>query len=467
MMVNNSRGRLKTFLLAAVMITAASLARAQTSRPNIVVIMTDQQTANAMSCAGNTDLSTPAMDLLANNGTRFTRAYCPQPLCGPSRSSMLTGQYPHQLNASINLPETNGYWTNMEVDLMGKVFKEQGYSTGYIGKWHLPVSVKEKELHGFDLITNTKERDWQDASIPADCYDFLKQQKADKPFLMVASFINPHDICEWARRQSLRMEPIAEAPAPAECPDVPVNYAIPSGQPDILKHVQSLSWRTYPTNDWDKDDWRQYRWAYYRLVERVDSYVGNVIHTLDKLGKLDNTVIFFLSDHGDGAGSHQWNQKQVLYEESVNVPFIIADFRKKQLGVNSSQLINTGLDLIPSMCDYSAIEQPASMPGQSQKPYAIHPQASDEKKVIVLETTFANGKENYGISGRCIIHNNWKYIIYTEGQKREQLFNLADDPGEMNDLINRGDAQVIKKKLVSLLTQWGQTNNDPVVKNLY
>jgi choline-sulfatase len=192
-----------------------------------------------------------------------------------------------------------------------------------------------------------------------------------------------------------------------------------------------------------------------------------VIHTLDKLGKLENTIIFFLSDHGDGGGSHQWNQKQVLYEESVNVPFIIADFRNTKAGINTRQLVNVGLDLIPTMCHYAEINQPISMAGQSQKEFVNHLQLCNEDKVVVLETTFADGKQNQGISGRCIIKGNWKYIIYDQGNKREQLFNLSKDPGEMNDLVDAPEAHAIKKNLVSLLKKWGQTTNDPVIKNLY
>jgi len=461
----NLKHNIGRWLLALLLLITGN-AYAQNKQPNIVVIMTDQQTATAMSCAGNTDLNTPAMDLLAANGTRFTQAYCPQPLCGPSRSSMLSGQYPHELDASINLPEVSGYWNDKTVDLMGKVFSNNGYNTAYIGKWHLPISVKDIDKHGFDFITNTKERDWQDASIPADCYEFVKKQTTDKPFLMVASFVNPHDICEWARKQALRMEPIADAPAAHECPELPANFEVPAGQPDILDYVQSLSWKTYPTENWGGDEWRQYRWAYFRLVERVDQYIGNVINTLDKKGVLDNTVILFLSDHGDGSGSHRWNQKQVLYQESVNVPFIIADFREGKTAVNNRQLVNLGLDLIPTMCDYAAIEQASSMKGQSQKAYAIKPNTADEDKFIVLETSFANGKNKAGVSGRCIIQNGWKYIVYSKGEKRDQLFNIKNDPGEMSDLVNDQHSKKVKKQLIQTLKDWCVQTNDAFIEFL-
>ena len=95
---------------------------------------------------------------------------------------MLTGQYPHQVNATINLPEKAGYWSP-DVKIMGSIMKDSGYDTGYVGKWHLPIPVEDIDHHGFDFITNTRRRDWQDASIPADCGDFMKK-KRNKPFFL-------------------------------------------------------------------------------------------------------------------------------------------------------------------------------------------------------------------------------------------------------------------------------------------
>lgn len=431
-------------------------------RPNIVLILTDQQTANAMSCAGNTDLRTPSMDYLANNGTRFKRAYCPTPLCGPSRSSMLTGKLPHEVNVTINLPEKHGYWSD-DVKIMGKLFKEGGYDTGYIGKWHLPVPVEETEFHGFDFMTNTERRDWQDASIPADCNDFLTQERK-QPFLMVASFINPHDICEWARNQALRMEPIGQAPAPEDCPALPDNYEIPDGEPAIVREQQKRSWKTYPTMDWNKDQWRQYRWAYNRLVEHVDRYVGYVINALAKNKALDNTVIVFASDHGDGNGGHRWNQKQVLYQEVVNVPFIVCDQRNKKAAVNADQLVNVGLDLIPTLCAYAGINVPSELAGESQRPFAEKATSFNDDKVTVIETEFAKGIESFGITGRAVLKGDWKYIVYSEGEKREQLFNLKEDPGEMNDLVQSKMYRKTVKTMKRHLEDWCRKHHDPFMK---
>jgi choline-sulfatase len=432
----------------------------QNQKPNILFIMTDQQTAKAMSHRGNPWLNTPNMDRLAQNGTSFTRAYCPQPLCGPSRSSMLTGKYPHEINASINLPEKAGYWsTNIKV--MGSYLKDAGYATGYVGKWHLPIPVEDKEHHGFDYITNTIRRDWQDASIPADCGSFLNQ-KRDQPFFLVASFINPHDICEWARSQKLRMDEISAPPAPENCPPLPANLEIPENEPSFLRKMHKQSWPQYPTVGWEDERWRQYRWAYYRLIEQVDVYIGRVLEALERSGHAGNTIIVFTSDHGDGNGSHRLNQKQVLYEEAANVPFIISHLTKGKFVVDNNTLINVGLDLIPTFCDYAGANIPTNLSGQSIKPFTKKGSKATSREYLFLQTEFAEGEKSFGIHGRAVLNNQYKYIVYSEGENREQLFDLINDPGEMKNLAQDEAYQKTLKEFRKQLSIWQKKHNDKV-----
>lgn len=235
----------------------AQVTRATTSRPNVILIMTDQQTADAMSNAGNMDLRTPAMDVLAANGTRFTRAYCAQPLCTPSRSSIFSGKMPHETGFTGNAPEKDGQWPD-SVLMMGKILQTAGYKTGYVGKWHLPVPTGKIEQHGFETISNTGTGDYTDAVTPSQCAAFIKKNK-DYPFLLVASFLNPHDICEWARGDHLKMDVLDAAPDTALCPKLPANWRIPAHEPAIVREQQKVSPRTYPSVGWNETQWRKYR----------------------------------------------------------------------------------------------------------------------------------------------------------------------------------------------------------------
>jgi len=427
------------------------------SNTNILFIMTDQQTISAMSHRDNPYLETPNMDRLADHGTSFSQAYCSQPLCGPSRSSMLTGKYPHQVQATVNLPEKEGYWDD-DVPMLGRIMQEAGYETGYVGKWHLPIPVENIDQHGFSFIRNTQRRDWQDASIPADCGVFLKK-KRDKPFFLVASFINPHDICEWARGGRLRMDNIADAPAPQECPPLPDNLEIPENEPAFLRTMKSLSPKQYPSTNWPDDKWRQYRWAYYRLVETVDAYIGRIMESLERTGQLENTTIVFTSDHGDGMGAHRWNQKQVLYQEVINVPFIISHLKNGKKRLDSTTLVNVGVDLIPTFCDYAGFTAPKELEGVGLKSIA----EGEQKKArdyIVCETEFAENEDSFGVLGRSVYDGRYKYIAYRGKHKTEQLFDLKQDVGEMKDLSSNIDYNYIKKALQQSLIEWQMKTKD-------
>jgi len=160
-------------------------------RPNILFIMTDQQYAGAMSNAGNTYLKTPALDYIASHGMRFERGYCPTPLCVPSRSSMFTGMYPHQINVPIN--NLDATWDTDKYPYMGNIMGRAGYDTGYVGKWHLPASPEDIATHGFEYIKFALPNRL-DPNVAGASRDFL-MKKRDKPFLLVSSFVNPHDIC--------------------------------------------------------------------------------------------------------------------------------------------------------------------------------------------------------------------------------------------------------------------------------
>lgn len=418
---------LVTFLYGVIVFAQHS----ETRRPNILIIMTDQQTAEAMSCAGNKDLNTPAMDFLAANGTRFTEAYCAQPLCTPSRSSIFSGMMPSENGFIGNYPEKDGLWPDSLL-FMGKIFKDAGYKTGYVGKWHIPLPVSNTAQHGFDYIENTWNGDFMDAANPAYCARFMKENK-DNPFLLVASFLNPHDICEWARGDFLKMDFIDNPPPAEQCPELPYNWKISPLEPPIIREQQKVNLRTYPSRDWGEDKWRQYRWAYNRLVERVDGYVQMMLDGLKKYGLEDNTIIIFTSDHGDGYAAHQWNQKQVLYQESIKVPFIVSKIGAFEPKV-SDKLICNGTDIMTTACGYAGIKGPSYLKGGDVSQIMDNDQAN-WRDTLVVETDFADNTVLLGIKGRAVITSQYKYIVYSKGDLREQLFDLKADPGETKNLV--------------------------------
>lgn len=435
-----------------------------TVRPNVLWIMTDQQFAGAMSCAGDPNVSTPAMDWIADHGVRFDQAYCTNPICVPSRSSLITGKYSHEVDVSTNFTERN-----IKAPSLGTLMRDRGYRTGYFGKWHIPMASKNTDWPGFDAIDLTMNKAADSAVAPA-CAEFMDQPD-DNPWFLVASYCNPHDICEWARiaagmAETMPNGDLPPAPSAEKCPPLPDNFGIPPREPSVIRDLQNnpAAERTYPTGDWGEGTWRQYRWAYYRLVEKVDTEIGNVLEGLKQSGQLENTVIIFTSDHGDGMGAHQWNQKTLFYEESARVPFIIAGKGVKNPGCSDSDtLVSTGIDIAPTVLDYAGAALPPSYHGLSQRS-AVESSSNECHAYVVAENDLApTYNQTGGIYGRMIRTPRYKYVVYSKGKNPEQLFDLSRDRGEMNNLAQSEAFSEILDEHRSILRTHIAKTSDPFV----
>jgi len=446
-------------LLISTLVAGSSLqaaAQVINAAPNVVLIMTDQQSADAMgNRLGSKYLKTPAMDDLANHGITFTRAYCANPLCIPSRSSMFTGLYPHQLGIQANENDKNLASVNYQT--MGTIFRGAGYETSYYGKWHLPFDVKDKKSHGFEQMGRIKNGGI-DSLIPEDAIQFLRR-KHDKPFLMVASFCNPHNICEWARGQKLPDGSIGDPPTAEFCPPLLPNHAASKNESDIVALLRKSAHASpmFPVGNFDDTKWRQYRWAYYRMIEKVDHEIGRILDELKRTGLDKRTVIVFLSDHGDSQGAHQFNQKTNFFEEVVNVPFVIALPGQLKAEI-SDRLIQTGIDLIPTLCDYAGIPVPSELPGFSAGKLAAEKENNSSRQFIITAVKPVQGSPVDGVKpdpdGRMVRGDRYKYWIYSQGTQRESLFDTLNDPGEMNNLATDPKYKSVLKEYRMNLEIW-------------
>lgn len=432
-------------------------------RPNILFIFTDQQTAEAMSGAGNGDLQTPAMDRLATEGVRFERAYCAQPLCTPSRASLFTGLMPHQTGAPRNEMPIAEHLRPRE---MGNLFAAAGYECAYGGKWHVP-GLTIQDGHGFRRISPAVSQrpnlDGGDDHLVEACKAFLREPRGrDRPFLLVASFDNPHNICEYAKGRNLPQGSIPPAPPVEACPALPANFGVPAHEPEAIRFEQSAAPDIYPTAAYTADDWRRYRWAYCRLVEKVDGLIGQVLGVLEETGRKGSTLVVFSSDHGDGQGAHQWSQKCVLYEESVRVPLIVRAPSSAHGGfVDREHLVSNGLDLLPTLCDYAGIEPPPGLEGRSLRPLVEGDPSAPWRDELVTETVF-DGDRGRATRGRMLRTRRYKYVVYHWGRFREQLFDLDRDPGEMVNLAAApSHADVLNDHRRRLADWCRRTGDDP------
>lgn len=420
-----------------------------TDRPNILLIMADQHAEHLLSCAGATHLRTPALDALAADGVRFTRAYTTFPLCVPARASMITGKYPHELGLFGNnaIAEEPGRGP----ESLGYLLRSLGYDTAYAGKWHaLQASAAAED--GFEVIAPFGDRGLAEASAAW----LAARADADRPFALVVSFDDPHSICEYARRQPMPYGEVEPPPSVRDLPPLPANHAPVPYEPEALRHEQRQAAHVYGTSGYGPDDWRRYRHAYARLIERTDSHVGIVLDALAAAGLADDTVVLYTSDHGDGDASHAWNQKTALFEESCKVPLIVRDPRRGEGAAETSALVNIGLDLLPTLVSIAGGEKPDALAGLDLTPVAAGGDGHDQ---IVVETSF-DTPPGTRTAARTVITHRYKYVVYGWGAHREQLFDLHADPGERCNLAEESASDPVLEDFRRRLLDWCVETND-------
>jgi len=426
-----------------------------------------------MSCTGNKWLKTAALDRLAASGIRFERAYACNPVCVPSRFSLQTGLMPSAIGMGRNEDSGGAAVTDVMLQKsLGQLFQNAGYETVYGGKVHLPKKMNDVQNIGYRNLTSDSRQGLAEA-----CATFIKGQHT-RPFLLFASFINPHDICHMAINDFRR----ANGQAPADnvdsktceavvararkagdtsafvsenCPPLPVNFEVPQDEPECItqKYLNATPFRAYVRQKWTENQWRLHRWAYCRLTEMVDREIGIVLDALREAGLEDNTLIVFTSDHGDMDSAHRMEHKSVLYEESVRVPFIMSYKGKISEGiVDDTHLVSNGLDLLPTLCDYAGIEIPEGLHGRSLRPLAAGKDIKQWRDFIVCESQ----------NGRMLRTDRFKYCIYDSGRHREQLIDLKLDPGEMKNLAEIKDYKDVLDTHRQLLRGWVERTGDTI-----
>ncbi|MFC1736116.1 sulfatase [Candidatus Hydrogenedentota bacterium] len=453
--------------------TLASVVQKRQSRPNILFIMTDQQHAGMMSCTGNKWLDTPAMDGLAASGIRFERAYACNPVCAPNRFSLQTGLMPSAIGVGNNGEGKQGdYSEAMLQRSLGHVFKSAGYETVYGGKLHIPARINNVEQLGYRKLTGDARMGLADA-----CAEYIKGEHT-KPFFIFASFINPHDICYMALNDHARSlgKPTGKKIAPAtceaivdkarksgdvdafvkkNCPPLPENYEVPDNEPTCIteKYLNARRFRAYARANYTDTDWRIHRWAYCRLTEMVDKEIGVVIDALKEARLEEDTLVVFTSDHGDMDSAHRLEHKSVLYEESARIPFIMTHKGAIPEGVvDDTHFVSNGMDLLPTLCDYAGVKKPEDLPGLALGPLARGERAANWRDYVVVESHH----------GRMVRTDHFKYCIYDSGEHREQLTDLKNDPGEMNNLAEDPRYKSELDKHRRLLKEWVESTGDKI-----
>lgn len=425
---------------------------------NLLILMADQHAAHMLSCAGAEHVRTPGLDALAAGGTRFTRAYTTFPLCVPARASMVTGKYPHELGVHGNTAAEQE--PGRRPDSMGHMLRERGYDTAYAGKWHaLQPSAAAED--GFEIVAPFGDR-----GLAAAASTWLRgRSDQQRSFALAVSFDDPHSICEYARNQPMPYGEPAPPPPARDLPPLPLNHGKVPYEPQALRHEQLRAEAMYGTADYGSDDWRRYRHAYARLVERVDAQIGEVLDALDRSGLAQDTVVVYTSDHGDGDASHGWNQKTALYEECCRVPLIVRDPRQRAQPTTSQALVSVGLDLLPTVSSVSSgadDDRRSDCDAEDGGPGMDLLEMIDTgvgHEQVVIETEFERPAGS-GTIGRAVIAGRYKYVVYGRGADREQLFDVTTDPREQRNLAAESAFDPVLEEMRGRMLHWCLRTND-------
>ena len=448
---------MRTNLINSILLTtSSSLLAFGAEKPNVIVIVSDQQTYSNMSCMGNAYINTPNIDKLANSGTRFAHCYSSNPVSLPARTSLVTGFYPSKVfkrknDTNITSIEKSAYDSITSLSVASQ-FNKGGYDTFFGGKVHLPGTTENSgaEKYGFTTIFSNDEH----GELTIDANKIIAARKStDKPMLMYVNYINPHNICEYATYLSkgFPITPSVDDYYPMKffkqadsliaidsnhfynvlCPPIPANNALTTGATikQGLGLYPTMNNVTYTTNDWKKRNW-----VYNRLVEVVDNELGMMLSQLElsEIGK--NTIVVFTSDHGDMQGSHGLINKPFPYDECSRVPFVFSGGSiSKNRQIDS--LLVSGIDLVPTLCDFAGLPLEKDWPGISLKNILTDVNVITPRKQVFVEG--ANWTQ-------IIDDDNYKFAKIENTESPSLFIDLQKDPGELiNNLTNAVYAPVL------------------------
>lgn len=435
-------------LLTLTFLGATSAAAQQ---PNIVIIMTDQQSHDMMSCAGNPYLRTPAMDRLAREGYRFEKTYAANPVSQPSRYALFTGHYASDVGLrhnSKNKQECDASHAYDESCGMGYVFRRGGYDAVYAGKTHFYLG---SGALGFKRICS----DAYDGPA-AKAEEFFTSRKGNsKPYIAVFSFLNPHDICmaggmtgrldlpelpdeqKVATHRYLTMkDTLTQQEYHSQLPASAANRAPIEGQ------IPQVSDLCLVAEEFSDDDWNFYSWLYHRLTESVDDQIGRVLAAMDKARAWENTIVVFTSDHGEMNSSHGLCFKNVPFEECQRVPLIFVGRDIPKGYRDSESLVCNGIDLLPTLCDLAGIKAPEGLAGTSLRE-CLTQQKKLARDYIVTET----------YNSFQIHDGRHKYTVFEVPDNPEMLTDIEADPLELRNFANSPAYASVRRELRNKLAQ--------------
>jgi len=465
--------RLLRHLLTAglTLVADAAFSASDGPRPNILFLFSDDQRPDTIHALGNELIETPNLDRLVREGTVFTRALSPNPLCVPARKEVLSGCCGLR-NGRANF----GPQFDPDQVPLPRVLREAGYHTWHVGKYHSegrPVQIGFEQSLNLFMGGGAKVDQVDHAGRPVTGYkgyvlqaddgtkfpekgvgltpeisqhfadaaiEFVRRRPKE-PFFLHVCFTAPHDPLLIPPGWKGHYAP-ARIPLPSNfLPEHPFDHGNFNGRDELL-----FAWPRTP------EETRNELAAYYAVVSHMDQQIGRILDALQETGQAENTVVIFSSDQGLAVGSHGLRGKQNMYQHTVGTPLVFAGPGIPKGCRRSAQCYLR--DLYPTICEMAGASVPAVVQGKSLVPVI---EDSVQSLYPAVFGYFA------GVQ-RMIRTDRWKLIYYPKID-RYQLFDLAADPDERKDLAADPQYESTRKDLCAQLLSWRREVGDPLLNN--
>jgi arylsulfatase A-like enzyme len=464
-------------------------------KPNLIVFLTDQQRADTIVCNGSERVHTPNLCKLASGSVIFERAYVTQPLCVPSRASLLTGMWPHQTGCT-----KNGISLDPQFRTFAELIGDDSYHPVYMGKWQLGDEAKRQR--GFrDWISTEGVSDYSrflglrgytpdkpDGSfserlvsqLPLDiskprfleehACEFIEKHRRD-PFVLFVSFVEPHSPYNGPLNLEHALEDV-ELDATAVAPvndNIPLRYKL---MREWQQAEAILDRKRLPDLYFfgvTPDEYRAMKQRYLGLVTMVDQSIGGILSCLEQAELLDETIVVHTSDHGDMLGAHHLFGKEVMFEEAVRVPYLVR-LPSQRRGLRIVQSVSH-IDFLPTLLDL--LDQPKPdqcagkslfplLHGETMPPENIFVEWSPNRVKVMKRTKLAPRrriKRAMNESTRALISpEGWKLCL--RDHDLNELYNLNTDPIEAHNLYYQPDYRGIIEHATRDIFAWQHTTGD-------
>ena len=446
-----------------------------TTSPNILWICTDQQRFDTIQALGNKAINTPHMDRLVNEGVTFTKAYCQSTVCTPSRASFLTGRYPRTTRATKN---GAAYFPEDEV-LVTRLFRDIGYTCGLVGKLHLAAAefgMEPRVDDGYtffkyshsprpDYIEYNDYQKWlieqgvnwneaykgeqggispryhQTTWCVNEALSFISN--TTEPWLLSVNIYDPHPVFD-APEECINKIDASKVPLP-KWMEGELDNKPPHQQKDYHQGGQDGHGR--PVAHMTASDKRALVTNYYAMIELIDEQIGRLLDELERTGQREQTVIIFMSDHGEMLGDHGLFLKGAyFYEGLVHVPLIISwpiQFKPRRV----DQLVEL-VDIAPTLLELTGQDMPSGMQGKSLLPLLTnHESKTLHKESVYCEFYSALKGSHENIYGTMLFDGRYKIIRYHNCEYGE-LYDLHADPNEYHNLWEEASYHSIKQQMI-------------------